>query len=828
MSNKIGRFEIQSEIANSGPTALYKASEGEGGQTVALKVLNLEGLGEQAPALVQALTQEAEASKALKSGNIAQTLSVEEIEGKFVAILEYIQGNSIATMLARKEGFSIWDLQDIARQSCWALDHANTRKIVHYSLEPDKIMVTWDGSTKLLGYGISMMSASAAQGQGKPTPVLHYMSPEQLRGDPLDVRSNLFSLGAILYEMVTERKAFDGDDADKVRQEILEGLPTPPNQITRKANQALSDLILKALAKDPEQRYQSGQELINDLEKCKSQPIAATAKPTGPAKGFTTPAPASVRTAPATPAPKMSGATPASGQSPEAAVSQTAGAEPLAKGAVTAKSQEEKPKAAAAAAAGWTFAPAAAPQGVSRVENGQPLTSSAAAVSETRVPAPSMSAAPAEVETFEKNQARAPKIAVDPLMAEQVKPAAERHSFSEIDELPPLKEIYVAPPAPAGSPEEPEQPEIIIQSPAAPAPKPKIPPRVVAKKAVNEIKKTPPELFAYSIAAAVVIILLIVGGIAYHIHSQNAADEDLSAESPVADTASVQHVAPAAPITPVPAQTQAPAPAPPPVQAPPEDTQPEVSVRSRHEKRREKKPEPRAVVPGQITVNSTPAGAEVSVDGQTEAGWVTPFNDRDLPPGQHTVVISKAGFASQTRNLEVSSGSKALLVIELAPVTATMALNSSPEGAEIYVDGRNTGRETPAQFSLEKPGNHTFVLKKQGYLDETTTTNVQFGQLLHFSPALKILGVTDDIRYKKFLGGGKLPGQGTVSIKTDPKGAQVAVNRRVLEKDTPVEFYLNPGNYVIDITMSGYKTIHRVIKVDRDGRMGIDESLQNE
>src|SRR5579863_5738283 len=277
MSNKIGRFEILSEIAHSDISSVYKATDPESGQTVALKTVNLEPLGEQAATLVRNLLEEADASKVLNSHNIALLYGAEEVDGVFCASLEYVQGNSVATMLARKEGFSIWDLQDIARQTCQGLDHAHAKKVVHYTLEPAKIMVTWDGTVKTLGFGISMMSAFAAQASGKAPEVLHYMSPEQLRGDPLDARSNLFSLGAILYEMVSERKAFDGEDADQVRNAILEMTPAVVNQINRKIQPSLSAVIMRALAKNPEERYQSGQELVNDLEKCKDNAVKAPA-----------------------------------------------------------------------------------------------------------------------------------------------------------------------------------------------------------------------------------------------------------------------------------------------------------------------------------------------------------------------------------------------------------------------------------------------------------------------------------------------------------------------------------------------------------------------
>ena len=175
MSNKIGRFEILSEIAHSDISSVYKATDPESGQTVALKTVKLELLGEQAATLVKSLLEEAEASKVLNSHNIALLYGAEEVDGVFCASLEYVQGNSVATMLARKEGFSIWDLQDIARQTCQGLDHAHAKNLVHYTLEPSKIMVSWDGTVKILGFGISTMSAlrGPSLGHGSGSSALH-------------------------------------------------------------------------------------------------------------------------------------------------------------------------------------------------------------------------------------------------------------------------------------------------------------------------------------------------------------------------------------------------------------------------------------------------------------------------------------------------------------------------------------------------------------------------------------------------------------------------------------------------------------------------------
>ena len=149
-------------------------------------------------------------------------------------------------------------------------------------------MCGWDGTVKILSFGISSAGKFLQHSSGAISPVWHYMSPEQIRGDATDGRSNLYSLGAMFYEMVTERKAFDRDDVEELKQSILESMPVAPAHVNPKIHPLLSDLIMKALAKDPAQRYQNGRELLDDLEKCKeSKPSAA--KKAEPPKGIVAP-----------------------------------------------------------------------------------------------------------------------------------------------------------------------------------------------------------------------------------------------------------------------------------------------------------------------------------------------------------------------------------------------------------------------------------------------------------------------------------------------------------------------------------------------------------
>jgi eukaryotic-like serine/threonine-protein kinase len=813
MSNKIGRFEILSESTHSDISAVYKATDEVSGQTVALKTIKLDLLGEQAAALISSVQEEVGSSKVLNSHNIAVLYGAEEIEGQLCASMEYVQGNSIATMMARKEGFSVWDLMDIARQSCQGLDHARGHKIAHYSLEPAKIMVQWDGIVKILSYGISTMGSLAAQAAGNAPEVLHYMSPEQLRGDPLDARSNLFSLGAILYEMVTERKAFDGDEAEQVRQSISEMTPPPPDQINRKAHPVLSQVIMKALAKDPEERYQSGQDMVNDLERCKESPVKATAPAAKPA-----PAP------PKAPAPQKY---------------TSAGNAPTPKAEAPAAKATVSPRVAAAAAgAGGGVGTSSRKQKTSPSGAGEISADvvAKAAASSTRTETAKMSAA-AAAPALEPATEDSSHTAVDPMMDESrtTNDKAGR-SFSEINELPPMKEMYIAPaplPAPEDVPEAGDAVKSAVFKNSAPE-KPRVQPREVARKAVTEIKKTPPKLFFYSIAGAVGIILIIVVGIAFHIRSENS-DEDAG---PAQSTASAAPAQPAAVPAPSP-QAQVAAPvlqqvAPEPVTSAP----PVVSVKPKYTaaKNKGKTKTPSVapmIVPGQLNVSSTPEGAQVTVDGRNDPSWATPYNMAGLTPGQHTIVVAKPGFSSETRNVEVASGSKSFLVIQLAQLSATLSVASTPAGASIFMDGKDTGKVTPAQFSVDKAGSHSFTFKKQGYLEENTTATLQIGQTIHLSPTLTALGTTNDIKiggkFKKMFGGsGDTVGMGTVSVKTQPKGAQIAVNNRIIDKNSPVDFSLNPGAYVVDITLSGFKSVHKVINVDKSGKVVVDETLERE
>jgi serine/threonine protein kinase len=849
MPTKIGHFEILSELTTSPTGAVYKANDLESGQTVALKAIQFSAFGEHASALEHALLVEAESTKVLSSPNITNVFGAGEIEGQFCAAMEYIQGNSIATMLARKEGFSIWDLLDIGRQLCSGLDHAKSHNIVHYSLEPSKIMCGWDGTVKILGYGVSSVGNFVQYvPEGIPS-ILHYMSPEQVRGEATDGRSNLFSLGAMFYEMVTERKAFDRDDIESLRQSVVESMPVPPIHVNPKVHPQLSDLIMKALAKDPAQRYQSGRELLDDLEKCKESKTLAAKKPEAP-KATTAPAQAKAAgqskfIAPPTAKP-VSGPAPAQVKSTLARPNEQKLAPPAAAGAelpsqlARPASALAVPKSAAAAAGmgGSYLAPSSATPEIDLSK--QVITSRVKATIEPpERPSAHMSSAVADeveapqVETFEP-QKDAPRIAIDPMMAEGGPRGGGGVSFSEMTELPPLKEVYVAPPPPASTSayqpvNGPAATVTIFQDDPKADEKPKVRPREVAQKAVKEIRNVPPRLMLYALGGAAALILAIAIGVTIYVRSLN--DDD-----PGAARAAAAAEAPAQPEASQSAPNKAPAPAPTAVQpvevsgAEPAGAEPVAPSKSRSARKRVAATP--LIIPGQLAIDSTPQGAQVQVDGRSEANWVTPFALTNLSPGQHSITVSKPGFSTDTRAVAVTSGNRATTVVHLAQLMATLVVKSDPPGASVFVDGHDVGTKTPAQVSVDK-GQHVVLVRMLGYIDETMNAQFVLGQTFNFSPALRALGNTDNLKTvgkmsKLFGGKGVQAGQATVSIHTTPKGAQVAINQHILDKNSPVDVALDPGNYEVDISLTGYAPVHKVVTADKGGKVVVDETLQRQ
>ena len=241
-------------------------------------------------------------------------------------------------------------------------------------------------------------------------------------------------------------------------------------------------------------------------------------------------------------------------------------------------------------------------------------------------------------------------------------------------------------------------------------------------------------------------------------------------------------------------------------------------------------PAPTAPTEGQIAVTSSPAGATVEIEGRGGQSWKTPQTVGPLAPGTYKLTFSRPGYATETRSIQVSAGGRANADVRLNAVKGFVTVGSSPAGASIFVDGRDTGKATPTELMLD-PAGHSIVVRKPGYLDANTQITLAAGQSVGFSPSLMVAGRTDNIKIKGggvgkiFGGGGNASGMARIEIKSEPKGAQVIINGMALQKTTPLEIEVEAGNYDITLQKDGYKPLHKNTIVGIEDRIKISETL---
>jgi hypothetical protein len=232
-----------------------------------------------------------------------------------------------------------------------------------------------------------------------------------------------------------------------------------------------------------------------------------------------------------------------------------------------------------------------------------------------------------------------------------------------------------------------------------------------------------------------------------------------------------------------------------------------------------------------ITVSSVPPDATIEIEGLAGQSWRTPQIIGSLKPGSYKITVSKPGYAPDVRTVQLGAGNRMAVDVRLTVVKGFLNVAGSPAGASVLIDGKDTGKVTPAAFMLE-PAAHNVVLRKAGYLDAESDIQLAAGQTVGYSPSLMVAGRTDNIKIMgggvgKIFGGGGGSSQGKarIDIKTDPKGAQVIVNGTPLQKTTPVEIQVEAGNYDITLQKDGFKPVHENAIVGVEDRVKIEKTL---
>jgi serine/threonine-protein kinase len=261
------------------------------GDTVALKTMLLpEGLDARTRwETVERFQREARAARSLTHPAIVQVLDIGADGDTFFIVMEYLDGQTIREIVTAIGPISVARAVEIASSACQALAYAHDQGIIHRDVKPDNIMVLRGGATKLTDFGLAAIVVEKGVTQtGTVMGTFSYMSPEQVRGEKLDARSDLFSLGATLYEMLSGRQAFPGDTPAVVLNHILKDEPAPIADLPPHVSRTLT----RCLRKDPLQRFQSARELAASLQgKAADQPVGTAILP-GRAAAPAAPAPA--------------------------------------------------------------------------------------------------------------------------------------------------------------------------------------------------------------------------------------------------------------------------------------------------------------------------------------------------------------------------------------------------------------------------------------------------------------------------------------------------------------------------------------------------------
>ena len=183
----------------------------------------------------------------------------------------------------------------------------------------------------------------------------------------------------------------------------------------------------------------------------------------------------------------------------------------------------------------------------------------------------------------------------------------------------------------------------------------------------------------------------------------------------------------------------------------------------------------------------------------------------------------------ESRSVMVQRGSRTALAVSLNQMAAVASVASDPPGAAIVIDGRDTGKVTPAKLMVGQ-GNHSLALRKPGYLEASASMTLNPGETFQFQPTLKPLGNADDIKqvgkFKKLISRSGQENMARVQVHTFPKGAQIMFNSRMMDRTSPAEFLLGAGTYEVTLTLTGYKTVHKTITVESNGRMEVNETLE--
>ncbi len=267
-----GRYLIESLIGVGGMANVYKGRDIRTGNEIAVKVLKEEFLGNEE--LVRRFKNESKAISILDHPNIVKVYDVSVTDQLQYIVMEYIDGITLKEYLKQRGGALTWkEVVHFATQVLSALEHAHSKGIVHRDVKPQNIMLQADGSIKMMDFGIARFSRAQSQTiSDKAIGSVHYISPEQAKGDRTDARTDIYSVGVMLYEMLSGRLPFDGTGTVSIAIMQISEKPKPLAEVAPNVPEGLRQITEKAMEKDPAARYQSAAEMLEAIKAFKQNP----------------------------------------------------------------------------------------------------------------------------------------------------------------------------------------------------------------------------------------------------------------------------------------------------------------------------------------------------------------------------------------------------------------------------------------------------------------------------------------------------------------------------------------------------------------------------
>lgn len=688
------RLELVKELPRGSVGAVHHARNPQQNRSVALRKFEVPEWLDDVNGLLKKILAEARAASTLDHPNIAKLHTCGYKDFTVFMTAEFVEGENLKEVMAKRQPEMSQVLQ-LAKQLLAALDHAHSKGVFHNFLNPTNIKVLPDGTIKLLDFGLLRDKNLLTQSPTKKLENEPYLSPEQVKNKPQDRAGNIFNAATIIYQMYTARSPFHGPHLGEVDRCITDVDPHPMQMAHPRVPEAISRVVLKALAKNPADRFGSGQQFFAALEEAAKAEPMARANATGSMPAYQGgPGPNASQAIRVAPGPNASQTFKAI---PGPSASQTFKAIPSASGSQVIK-------APTPGTVGTTYMAA------------------------------------------QKTSSRAPV-------------STANH---------------------------------------------------------------------WKVVAAVVGGLCVIVVLALVFQRHPAEQEDAAAPSSSQAAANA-----AAPFSHLPGQAQS-------AQVQPGQAQPEEPGKARATSVRAGKAAryasaapvaPPAATEGQLIVSSMPMGATVEIEGHAGQSWKAPQTVPGLSAGTYKVTFNMPGYATETRSVQVAGGARTPIDVRMTAVKGFVTVASKPGGAQIWINGKDTGKVTPIEFLVE-PGPQSIVVRKQGFLDATTDLKLVAGQSVNYAPSLMAAGRTDNIKLVGSGGVGKLfgnngngSGMAQIEIKTEPKGAQVTVNGTPLQKTTPLAIQVEAGNYDITIQKDGFKPIHESAIVGVDDRIKIDRAL---